>query len=150
MGVYFWDTWDLEVFLRSRRSQLLLSIFLKFRYSEFFEIRADFLRSTNILRSQSIFWDLWDPKVFFEIFEIPKHFWDLWDPKVFFEIQKYFLRSHRSNQLLSFFLQFRDPEFLRSKSFLRSERSLYTSILHFDFVQGSFLSRLLLVVKNLA
>ena len=122
MGVYFWDTWDLEVFLRSRRSQLLLSIFLKFRYSEFFEIRADFLRSTNILRSQSIFWDLWDPKVFFEIFEIPKHFWDLWDPKVFFEIQKYFLRSHRSNQLLSFFLQFRDPEFLRSKSFLRSEK----------------------------
>ena len=96
MGVYFWDTWDLEVFLRSRRSQLLLSIFLKFRYSEFFEIRADFLRSTNILRSQSIFWDLWDPKVFFEIFEIPKYFLrSLRSQSIFeiFEIPKYFLRS---------------------------------------------------------
>ena len=70
-----------------------------FEIYKYFEIPKYFLRS---LRSQSIFWDLWDPKVFFEIFEIPKHFWDLWDPKVFFEIQKYFLRSHRSNQLLSF------------------------------------------------
>ena len=78
---YFWDLGDLNyswVFSKSSDIQ------------NFFEIRADFLRSTNILRSQSIFWDLWDLKIFFEIFEISKYFlrslrsqsifWDPIDP----------------------------------------------------------------------